>query len=252
MIGILGAMPEEVHHLTHHLEHCTKRTSGMRTYYQGDLFGVPTVIVFSRCGKVAAATTATNLILEYKVKEIVFTGVAGAIRPELNIGDVVVGKNLYQHDMDASPIFPRYEIPLLDRQFFETASAQTEPALQAVERFFQNIGQHISEAERAAFHIRQPKVVLGDIASGDVFVSAHVHKTDIESGLPGVQCVEMEGAAVAQVCYEFGIPCTIIRTISDAANESAGVDFPRFIENVASRYSEGIVAELYKIISIPN
>ncbi|HOY03913.1 MAG TPA: 5'-methylthioadenosine/adenosylhomocysteine nucleosidase [Saprospiraceae bacterium] len=248
MIGIMGAMPEEIHHLTHHLKQRSVRDSGMRTYYQGKLSGIPTVIVFSRWGKVAAAATATNLILEYGVREIIFTGVAGALHSDLNIGDVVVGKNLYQHDMDATPLMPRYEIPLLGKQFFETPPARTEAALEAAGRFFKNIKHYVSEAELAKFDIRAPKVVAGDIASGDTFVSAHAHKEHITSGLPGVYCVEMEGAAVAQVCYEFGIPCTIIRTISDAANESAEVDFPRFIETVASRYSEGIIRELYKKI----
>jgi adenosylhomocysteine nucleosidase len=249
MIGIMGAMPEEIHHLTHHLTERSARDSGMRTYYQGNLSGVPTVIVFSRWGKVAAAATATNLILEYGVQEIIFTGVAGSLHPDLNIGDVVVGKNLYQHDMDATPLMPRYEIPLLGKQFFETPPERMEAALKAAGRFFKNITHHIPEAELAKFDIRAPKVVSGDIASGDTFVSAHAHKEQITSGLPGVYCVEMEGAAVAQVCYEFGIPCTIIRTISDAANESAEVDFPRFIKNIASRYSEGIVVKLYKTLT---
>ena len=241
-------MPEEIHHLTRHLVQGSVRDSGMRTYYRGDLFGIPTVIVFSRWGKVAAAATATNLILEYGVQEIIFTGVAGALHPDLNIGDVVIGKNLYQHDMDATPLMPRYEIPLLGKQFFETSPDRMEAAAQAVNRFIKNISAYISAAELAAFDIQTPKVMPGDIASGDTFVSAHAHKEQITSGLPDVICVEMEGAAVAQVCYEFGIPYTVIRTISDAANESAEVDFPRFIETIASRYSEGIIRELYKKI----
>lgn len=249
MIGIMGAMPEEIHHLTQHLTSGTARDSGMRTYYRGDLFGIPTVVIFSRWGKVAAATTVTNLILEYGVKEIIFTGVAGALHADLQIGDVVVGKNLYQHDMDATPLMPRFEIPLLGRQFFETAPERVEATVQAASHFLKNIAQHIPEAELAAFGIRAPKAVAGDIASGDTFVSAHAHKEHIMKGLPGVYCVEMEGAAVAQVCYEFGIPCTIIRTISDAANESAEMDFPRFIESIASRYSEGIIRELYRTLT---
>lgn len=246
MIGIMGAMPEEIRHLIPHIQDVQQKESGMRVYYQGALLGTPVVLVFSRIGKVAAATTATNLILDYGVKEIIFTGVAGALHPDLRIGDVVVGRHLYQHDMDATPIMSRFEIPLLGRHYFETPQKQTEQAVMAAEHFFKYFETYISESERARFHIKNPAIVLGDIASGDVFVSAHAHKHDIHSSLPTVQCVEMEGAAVAQVCYEFGIPCTVIRTISDAANESSEVDFPRFIETIASNYSEGIVLEWFR------
>ncbi|MBL7782099.1 MAG: 5'-methylthioadenosine/adenosylhomocysteine nucleosidase [Saprospiraceae bacterium] len=246
MIGIMGAMPEEIRHLIPHIQQVSRKESGMREYFQGILHDTPVVLVFSRMGKVAAATTATNLILEFGVEEIIFTGVAGALHPELRIGDVVVGQHLYQHDMDASPIMPRFEIPLLERQYFETPRLQTDRAMAAVRRFFEKMDAYISEAEKTQFNIQAPAVVLGDIASGDVFVSAHAHKEAISEGLPGVQCVEMEGAAVAQVCYEFEIPCTVIRTISDAANESSEVDFPRFIETIASNYSEGIVLEWFR------
>lgn len=246
MIGIMGAMPEEIRHLIPHIQDVRQQESGMRVYYQGTLLGTPVVLVFSRMGKVAAATTATNLILEYGVEEIIFTGVAGALHPDLRIGDVVVGRHMYQHDMDATPIMSRFEIPLLSRHYFETSQVQTERALQAAKRFFDRFEQYISESDRARFHIDKPEIVLGDIASGDVFVSEQAHKHSIHYSLPTVQCVEMEGAAVAQVCYEFGIPCTVIRTISDAANESSEVDFPRFIETIASNYSEGIVLEWFQ------
>lgn len=251
MIGIMGAMPEEIRHLIPHIQNVRQQESGMRVYYQGTLLGTPVVLVFSRIGKVAAATTATNLILKYGVEEIIFTGVAGALHPDLRIGDVVVGRHLYQHDMDATPIMSRFEIPLLGRHYFETPQAQSERAMMAAKRFFEHFDTYIPESERTRFHIKNPAIVLGDIASGDVFVSAHAHKTDIQESLPSVQCVEMEGAAVAQVCYEFGIPCTVIRTISDAANESSEVDFPRFIETIASNYSEGIVLEWFRQCNEP-
>ena len=112
MIAIMSAMQEEVQALLQNLKNIAPVTKGMRTYYKGILFNKPVVIVFSRWGKVAASATATQLINDFKVDEIIFTGVAGAISPTLNIGDIVIGDKLYQHDMDASPLYQKFEIPI--------------------------------------------------------------------------------------------------------------------------------------------
>src|SRR5262245_56128979 len=120
-IGILAAMQEEIDTLLKALPADSKVIDdGRRTYHLGHLWGTPVVVVFSRWGKVAAATTATHLIADFSVAEILFTGVAGAAQPGLNVGDVVVGARLWQHDMDARPLFPRHEIPLLGRTSFAT------------------------------------------------------------------------------------------------------------------------------------
>jgi adenosylhomocysteine nucleosidase len=102
-----------------------------------------------------------------------------------------------------------------------------------------------SEANRAAFHIRSPKAVEGDIASGDKFFADRADLADLLLRLPIIAAVDMESAAVAQVCYEYGVPFTVVRTISDAADESAAHDFPRFLTRVASAYSHGILKRLF-------
>jgi adenosylhomocysteine nucleosidase len=114
-IGIMGAMAEEVSQLRPHLSEVTTEIRGMREYVSGQLLGKSVTLVFSRWGKVAASSTATTLVERYGVDCLVFTGVAGALDPSLNIGDIVVASRLVQHDMDASalPGIEKYEIPLL-------------------------------------------------------------------------------------------------------------------------------------------
>jgi adenosylhomocysteine nucleosidase len=249
IVGIMGAMPEEINAITTILENQQERSIGMRKYLSGTIQGVPTIVVFSRWGKVAAATTVATLIHEFGVTAIIFTGVAGAIHHELNIGDIVLANQLVQHDMDASPLMPKFEIPLLQKTFFEVHEQQLQLATKAIQHFLEvnQLQSAVHEADLKEFKIKQPKLVVGTIASGDQFFSSSPAKEALLKALPSVQCVEMEGAAVAQVCYEYQIPFTIIRIISDAADEHSVIDFPAFINKVASKYSLGIIKQLYNM-----
>lgn len=239
-------MPQEVEGLVAHMENVTKEIAGQRTYYLGNLFGQQAVVVFSRWGKVAAATTALHLLHQYKPTEIIFTGVAGAIHHELNIGDVVIGKKLYQHDMDARPLMKQFEIPLLNKTYFETDVTKMQKAYNAANTLVKSnaLINAIGQEELNSYNISTPKVVLGDIASGDKFFSTTQQKENLLQLLPNVFCVEMEGAAVAQVCFEYSVPFSIIRIISDVADDNAHIDFPAFISKVASHYSVAIIKEL--------
>ncbi len=245
-IGIMSAMREEIASLVVDLGTEEEAVhTGMRTYHRGRLWGIPVVLVFSRWGKVAAASTLTHLLAQFGVDEVIFTGVAGAVDPNLNIGDVVVAAKLYQHDMDASPFFMRHEIPLLDMTTFETDPRHRQAALDAAQHFLtHDLRSRVSPALLNEFHIDQPKVVEEDIASGDKFFAKEEDLADLRRRLPSVACVEMEGAAVAQVCHEHGIPFLVLRTISDSGNEAAPIDFPKFVEQVASTYSHGILRNL--------
>src|SRR5215468_4960295 len=120
MLAIMSAMQDEITAILQSLEEVTSQTLGHRQYHAGNFDDTPVVAVFSGWGKVAAAATTTQLIASYDVTDLVFTGVAGAVQHGLAIGDVVVGTELVQHDMDASPIFPRYEVPLLGKALFAT------------------------------------------------------------------------------------------------------------------------------------
>ena len=240
-IGIISAMPEEIEAIQILLQIEKKMVKGMRTYYQGQLFNKKVILVFSRWGKVASATTATQLINDFNVEEIIFTGVAGGVQPDVFVGDIVIGKDLYQHDMDGSPLVKAFEVPLLGKSAFSTHLDKRNQLAQASDQFLQNKNEFLTKEQLMNFDIKRPKIHIGDIASGDQFISSSEQSLKIISKLPTVKCVEMEGAAVAQVCYEYKVPFSIIRTISDNANHHAHIDFPKFAKEIASKYALGIL-----------
>ncbi len=243
----MGAMPEEIDNVVQLLSGKQQIVIAGRTYFKGTINSVETVVVVSGWGKVAAAASIATLIYKFEITELIFTGVAGAVSDELKIGDIVIGSRLVQHDMDARPFIPQYEIPLLKKTFFECEQQRLSHASAAITKTLTDVSLHqlISKNELAAFNITTPKLYIGDIASGDQFFSDNARKKQLLKNLPGILCVEMEGAAVAQVCYENEIPFTIIRTISDVADEQSHIDFAAFIEKIAGKYSAGIIKNMY-------
>lgn len=241
-LGIMSAMPQEQTGLIAHLVHPVVETRAQREYVSGQLWGQECVCVLSRIGKVAAATTATTLIEHFGVSHILFTGVAGAIDTHVHVGDIVVAEQLVQHDMDASPLFPRFEVPLTGHSFLQANTAMTGKLKRVIEDFFrEDWSLAIDADERASFGISNPALHGGLIASGDQFIRCSQQRSRLQQDLPGLLAVEMEGAAVAQVCREYGIPFALMRTISDGANEDSPVDFMQFIESVAADYAFHIV-----------
>jgi adenosylhomocysteine nucleosidase len=242
LLGIMGAVPDEIRLLQASLQLRETVHAGKRDYLRGTLHGQETILAFSRIGKVAAASTATTLIERFNVGAIFFTGVAGGLSPSLNIGDIVVGDSFLHHDLDARPLFPRWEIPLLGLGRIQADPGLTQQTTEAARRFLdESFSSHIREADRAEFGLAQPQVKAGLIVSGDQFIDHPEEVAQLQKDLPEALCVEMEGAAVAQVCYEHGIPLAIVRTISDKADHSAAVDFARFSSRIAAPYSAGIL-----------
>jgi adenosylhomocysteine nucleosidase len=241
-LGIISALHEEQQGLVEAMERPYKLIHGMREVWVGQLWEIDAVCVLSRIGKVAAAMTATLLVEKFGVTHILFTGVAGAGDKSIRVGDVVVAESLVQHDMDASPLFPRHEVPLTGLTHFPS-DRQMALQLAASARSFLETGLEdaIDPQERAAFALQAPRVHRGLIASGDQFLASRERINALGAALPGVLAVEMEGAAVAQVCFELGIPFGVVRTISDNANENAATDFMRFVKSVAARYAFDIV-----------
>jgi adenosylhomocysteine nucleosidase len=213
LAAVLALMPDE-----------QKQSAAGRDFWVGHLHGQEVVAVLSRIGKVAAATTATALIERFQVDRILFTGVAGGIARGVNVGDVVVADSFVQHDLDASPIFPRYEVPLYGTSTFRTDEAMTRKLVLAVRKA-----------------LPASKLHRGLVASGDRFVSSAAESRTLHLALPDALAVEMEGAAFAQVCHDYGVPFAAVRTVSDRADDEAHGDFLRFIEEVASRHSAAIV-----------
>ncbi len=187
-------------------------------------------------GKVAAATTTAVLLDGMEVQSLLFTGVAGGLGADVRRGDVVIAQTLLQHDMDASPLFPRYEVPLTGRSHFAA-----DPALcAAVTRGCEQVLQAPHSA-LASFGIDAPRCHAGLVISGDRFVATAAESAALRAALPDALAVEMEGAAVAQVCADFQRPFAVLRTVSDRADDSAHLDFGRFIEEVAAEFSRDIV-----------
>jgi adenosylhomocysteine nucleosidase len=246
LLGIMGAMPEEMDKVIAAIDNKVIVERGSRIYYRGTLFGQEVVAVFSRWGKVAAATTATNMILEFNVDSIVFTGVAGGISPELNVGDVVIGQRLFQHDMDARPLMRRFEIPLTGKTSYETPQQNVDTMAHAVHNFLINSKQF--RKELSDHDINNVKMLTGDIASGDLFISSSEMKQILIKNLPSVVCAEMEGAAVAQVCDDYGVPLIVVRVISDTADEEAHISAIGFVNQHAGDYSLSILKEYIELI----
>jgi adenosylhomocysteine nucleosidase len=231
--------------LIDHMQDAQTINRGMRDYVKGNLWGIECVCVLSRMGKVAAAATAATLIERFGVTHLLFTGVAGAGGDNVKVGDIVIAQQLVQHDLDASPFFPRYEVPLTGQSRFGADKKLTDQLLQATSDFIDHDFHEVtSAADRATFRLDQPRIHHGLIVSGDQFISSRARLEELKTAFPDLLAVEMEGAAVAQVCFEFNVPFAVVRAISDGANEEAPVDFMQFIERVAARYAYGIVRRL--------
>ncbi len=247
-LGLISALHQEQAGLIEVMQDAGTTTRGMRDYVTGKLGNMDCVCVLSRIGKVAAAATAATLIERFNVTHIVFTGVAGTADHSVAVGDIVVADMLVQYDMDATPLFPRFEIPLTGLSHFPSDVVLTNQLSQAAHTYVSHDFQKaVTPENRELFQLNTPRVHRGLIASGDEFIDNRQRLAELKTAMPGLLAVEMEGAAVAQVCFEFGIPFTVIRTISDGANEDSPIDFMRFIDHVASRYAFHIVKRLCEL-----
>lgn len=240
-IGIVAALRQELSGLLALMQGGQRVDIGSREFWVGELDGRRVVLVLSRVGKVAAAATAVVLASRFGVRTVVFTGVAGALSPQAAIGDVIVSTEFLQHDVDASPLFPQWEIPLTGIARFKADAALAEGLAASACDVLADPSSLVGDAVMHAFGLTTPRVHTGLIISGDRFVSTQAESSALRKALPDALAVEMEGAAVAQVCHEWGIPFAAVRIISDRADDSASVDFPRFITEIESRYSVAII-----------
>lgn len=217
VIGLIGAMDAEIAQFLDEMRDIKVEEYGGITYHQGILEGKQVVVAKTGVGKVNAALCTSILIERYQVKMILFTGVAGALHPELGIGDIVISKEAQQHDVDAHSLgFTPGTIPFQETSIFPADS------------------RLVALAEQAAQEVTEGKVITGKILSGDQFISDPEAVARLRERFHGV-CVEMEGAAVAHVCHLFQTPFVIIRSMSDRADQSANVNFAEFTELAAQR-----------------
>jgi len=242
-IAIVSAMHVELAAVLAWLPKAQTQVVAGREFVLGRWHGQEVVAVLSRIGKVAAASTATVLIERFAVQQVLFTGVAGGLAIHAQVGDVVVANAFLQHDMDASPLFPRYEVPLYGRTHFATDAVLTAALTQAAQAA---LAPGVLDAQAAAeLGLGTARVHTGLIVSGDRFVSTRAESQLLQQALPEALAVEMEGAAVAQVCHDYGVPFAALRTISDRADDDAHADFLKFVERVASRYSAAILERFF-------
>jgi adenosylhomocysteine nucleosidase len=236
-IAIVSAMHEELRALLPRVEGVRVERRAGRACHLGRMCGREVLLVLSGIGKVSAATTTAVLLDGMDVRALLFTGVAGGLAPGVRVGDVVIGRTLLQHDMDASPLFPRYEIPLTGRSRFDADAVMSDALAAGCDLVL-----GAPHAVLGRFGITEPpRRHDGLVISGDRFVATTAESQALRQALPEALAVEMEGAAVAQVCADFGRPFALLRTVSDRADDAAHVDFGRFIAEVAAEYSRDIV-----------
>jgi len=234
--GLIGAMREEILMLEHDIQNLKIHQFGARKFYEGTIGGKEVVVCLSGWGKVAAASTATTLINVFKVEQLVFIGLAGSLMENLQVGDIVVADQLIQHDVDLTRLdgFGVIEPPFYKKFTFPVRKGAQKRALEAVKQFTYNLygGKYpdIVGDYRPAIHI-------GAIGTGDQFIASRKGKEKIVEKHPELFCTEMEGAAIAQVASDYRIPCSVIRIISDNADDEAHQSFARFLSEDISKIS---------------
>ena len=220
-IGVLSAMPEEIGSDLSHIQQLRSEQHGDLTIHHGSWGDdICLSLAWSGWGKVSAARAATRLLCSAPgINLLLFTGVAGGADPSLKQWDVVLANAVVQHDMDSRPLFPRFTLPALNR-------AQLDPD----SRWLTWASTALTEADDAGELDGFGTPSTGLIATGDRFIGDADVLDALREALPGLRAVEMEGAAVAQVAEQEGIPWLVLRVISDGADASAAQSFRAFIQ----------------------
>ena len=255
-IGILGAMQSEVMGLVEAMTVAETGTTAGFQYWTGMLGGRPVVIARCGMGKVSAAMGVQRLIDAWGVSCVVVCGLAGGLAAGLRVGDIVVGETFVQHDLDASPIFPRFQVPGLGIERFSATSELVWAAEAAAREVAVELGGGEPTPEEAGYATAEKEapraeprgystvaVHRGLIVTGDQFIKDE-QRHAILNDFPDALCVEMEGGAIAQVCHLNAVPFVIVRVISDTADGQAPADFLRFVNELAPAYTVGIVRRL--------
>lgn len=225
LVGIIGAMEQEIALLKQQLTHANTVQFAGFAFHQGKLNDVDVVLVQSGIGKVTAAVATTLLISQFKPDAVINTGSAGGFDPELNVGDIVISTELRHHDVDVTAFgYEPGQVPRLPAAF------SAHPAL-------------IDAAEQCIASLGFCKTKKGLITTGDVFMCDPERIAKTRATFPAMLAVEMEGAAIAQACYQLNTPFVVIRSLSDIAGKESPTSFDAYLE-VASRNSSAMVMAL--------
>ncbi|WP_367568761.1 5'-methylthioadenosine/adenosylhomocysteine nucleosidase [Lacrimispora sp.] len=228
MLGIIGAMDVEVEKVKQAMKDVTVETIAAMDFYKGILEGKEAVVVRSGIGKVNAAICTQILADHYHVAAVINTGIAGSLKNEINIGDVVLSTDVVHHDMDATGFgYPAGQIPQMKEFSFSADEGLRNLAFTCCQEVNPEVGIH-----------------MGRVVSGDQFISDRVKKNWIAETFGGF-CTEMEGAAIGQAASLNSIPFLIIRAISDKADDSANMDYSEF-EAKAVKHSVNLILAMVK------
>ncbi|MGL5255319.1 MAG: 5'-methylthioadenosine/adenosylhomocysteine nucleosidase [Brevinema sp.] len=230
MIGLVGAMEEEITLLREYIKNIKNIEYAGTIFYQGELNGIPVVLCKSGVGKVNAACTAVLMVLHFKATSLIFSGIAGAVSPVLNIGDIVIAEDTLYHDMDVTAL--GWELSKIPDESASVFACDSKLSSILMEQ-----GQSIFGSEC---------MYRGRIISGDQFIADKKRVAFFYQKFQAM-AVDMESAAFAHAAAKLRIPCSIIRSISDKSDDSATIDYPSFAKASALRSSQLIVNAITSI-----
>lgn len=225
MIGIIAAMIEETVYLKQHMTEIQTSSVGDYVFYSGKIKQTPVVLLQCGIGKVNAAIGTTLMVERFQPKFIINTGAAGGLNEALSVGDIVISIAVQHHDVDLTVWgYEHGQLPKLPAKF-----APSEILINAAEHAAQKMSMQVTK---------------GLIVSGDGFIHQDQDIQKIKTKFPDAHAVEMEGAAIAQVCHQFHVPFVVIRALSDIAGKESPVSFDKFLEQAAKNSAELLILTL--------
>jgi adenosylhomocysteine nucleosidase len=234
MIGLIGAMEEEVSLLHASIKNMECRAEGGFEFFSGLLEGKPAVLLRCGIGKVNAAVGCALLIHNYRPSLVINSGSAGGMDPSLNIGDAVIAEGLMYHDVDVTGFD------------YKPGQVPGQPAVFRVpENLLEAAEKAIGALKAEALLPRNFNYLRGIIGSGDIFMHQDERIEAARQLFPGILAVEMEGAAIAHTCSLLEVPALIIRSISDVAGKESPGAFEEFLP-MASKHSSRIVSRIVR------
>lgn len=227
MIALIGAMPEEVAIIKSNMKNIIEKKIAHVTFYEGEYQNKDIVLMLSLPGKVNAAIATTLLLNNYKIDYVINIGSCGALQGDMEIGDMIVATDVIHFDVDATAFG------------YELGQVPQMPAVYHSDKYLEKLAENIK--------LPSYKIHFGTVGTSDSFISDKKKKKDILANFPNMQVVEMEAAAIAQTCYQFGVKFIVCRSISDKAEEGTRITFDEFLK-IAAQNSSILTTELIKLI----
>jgi adenosylhomocysteine nucleosidase len=227
VIGLIGAMDEEVAVIKEWMTDVQETSIAGCDFFTGQLDGKDVVLLKSGIGKVNAAVSTTLLMASFDPAVVINIGSAGGFDPELEVGDVIISDAVVHHDVDVTAFGYRLgQLPSMPETFTADASL-------------------VSTAKNAVAKVGQVKAKVGLIGTGDVFMCEASRVAQVREAFPTLKAVEMEAAAVAQVCHKFAIPFVVVRSLSDVADKESPASFEEYL-SVAAKNSSLMIREMLR------